>query len=319
MKNRIAALSLALALTVGLCTSAHAAESQTVHATQNAAITVTMDGVPQTFHNEQGGVVLPVTYSGTTYLPVRAVSALAGLGVEWDGATQTVKLTTPETRTPTTSPTDGSADSLASQTVPALLNGSITVTLDGAAQTFYNEQGAVVLPLTYGGTTYLPVRAVCGLVNIPIDWDQATSTVILGGKPAALSGIPEGAKKVTTMEGLFGSIGMEAAGGVFHLNPSLVNYGAGGFSIETAGYSKVVFNIRTADQNTKITVGVRTPDIGKWDTLPRYDVGTVSAGSEKTFSVDATGSTQLSFSIEKDNGLGGTFSECWIYNLYLVQ
>lgn len=180
MKNRIAALSLALALSVGLCAPAQAADSQTVEATLNAGITVTMDGTPQTFHDAQGAVVLPVTYNGTTYLPVRAVSALVGLGVEWEAETQTVKLTTPEDPTPTTSSADGTGNSLTSQTVPALLNGSITVTLDGEAQTFHDAQGAVVLPLTYNGTTYLPVRAVCGLVGLAVEWVQDTGTVKLG-------------------------------------------------------------------------------------------------------------------------------------------
>jgi len=32
----------------------------------------------------------------------------------------------------------------------------------------------------YNGTTYLPIRAVSNMLNIPIEWEAATKTVILG-------------------------------------------------------------------------------------------------------------------------------------------
>lgn len=306
MNNRIAALSLSLALTVGLCTSAHAAESQTVQATQNAAVTVTMDGVPQTFHNEQGGVVLPMTYSGTTYLPVRAVSSLAGLSVEWDGATQTVKLTTPETRTPSTSPTDGSADGLASQTVPALLNGSITVTLDGAAQTFRDAQGTVVLPLTYGGTTYLPVRAVCGLADIPVDWDQTTSTVKLGTKPVNSTVKPAGALTIDSsnsklQDGEFqpdGSIKLECDGML----------GTGGYiKFINTGYTTLTFTVTTRGVSHAVkVVGVDSVD-GDGRLYNRQ-----SGDTTETYTVDISGIKTVTVQV-----FDGSTCDATVTNIYL--
>lgn len=50
----------------------------------NAVVPVGDDGTP----------VLPISYNGTTYLPVRAMGYLLGLGIGWDGATNTVLITT---------------------------------------------------------------------------------------------------------------------------------------------------------------------------------------------------------------------------------
>ncbi len=42
---------------------------------------------------DDGTPVLPISYNGTTYLPVRAMGYLLGLGIGWDHATQTVLIT----------------------------------------------------------------------------------------------------------------------------------------------------------------------------------------------------------------------------------
>jgi hypothetical protein len=58
-------------------------------------VSVTFDGELQTFTDADGGEVFPLIRYGTTYLPVRAVADLAGLGVGWDAETRTVILTSP--------------------------------------------------------------------------------------------------------------------------------------------------------------------------------------------------------------------------------
>lgn len=40
--------------------------------------------------------------------------------------------------------------------------------------------GNPVYPIIYNGTTYLPVRAISNMLDIPVDWDASTKTVILG-------------------------------------------------------------------------------------------------------------------------------------------
>lgn len=66
------------------------------------------------------------------------------------------------------------------QTISALLNRDITVTYNGKAQSFKDVNGNAVYPITYNGTTYLPVRGVSDLLGVAVNWDQASNTVQLG-------------------------------------------------------------------------------------------------------------------------------------------
>ena len=56
-------------------------------------IKVTLDGKKLSLTDANGRAVDPFIINGTTYLPVRAISSGLGLGVDWDGSTSTVKLT----------------------------------------------------------------------------------------------------------------------------------------------------------------------------------------------------------------------------------
>ena len=76
-------------------------------------IQITLDGQPVTPTDANGSTVEPFAIEGTTYLPVRGIANALGLGVEWDGTTQTVKLTTAaqtpanQTGNPSTPPASG--------------------------------------------------------------------------------------------------------------------------------------------------------------------------------------------------------------------
>lgn len=62
--------------------------------------------------------------------------------------------------------------------------GGISLYIDGKLQVPTNVNGDVVEPILYDGTTYLPVRALTGmLTDKPVDWDGATETVYIGTKP----------------------------------------------------------------------------------------------------------------------------------------
>ncbi|WP_217556557.1 stalk domain-containing protein [Paenibacillus sp. GbtcB18] len=66
------------------------------------------------------------------------------------------------------------------QEIKAYLNGSITVKYNGSPVQLQDEQGAVVLPITYDGNTYLPVRSIAKTLNVAVNYDGATNTVLLG-------------------------------------------------------------------------------------------------------------------------------------------
>ena len=74
----------------------------------------------------------------------------------------------------------GASASGALQEIKAYLDPSITIKMEGEAQTFLDAKGNRVYPITYQGSTYLPVRAVAGLAGFEVNWDQATRTVDLG-------------------------------------------------------------------------------------------------------------------------------------------
>lgn len=63
--------------------------------------------------------------------------------------------------------------------VAASINYDITVEFNGEAKALSNVNGKQVYPVLYGGTTYVPIRAIGYLLGLKVDWDQATRTVLL--------------------------------------------------------------------------------------------------------------------------------------------
>ncbi|WP_239618388.1 stalk domain-containing protein [Cohnella mopanensis] len=61
--------------------------------------------------------------------------------------------------------------------IKAYLNSGINFRLDGKPWRPLDDKGKEVLPITYNGTTYLPLRAIANAFNIPITWEGSTQTV----------------------------------------------------------------------------------------------------------------------------------------------
>lgn len=95
MKKHLSASILAVTLAGTLAVGAGAATvAQRVTAEVRPDITVQVDGKTQTLLDKNGDRVYPITYDGTTYLPVRALGGAVGLEVEWNSRTQTVSFYT---------------------------------------------------------------------------------------------------------------------------------------------------------------------------------------------------------------------------------
>lgn len=64
--------------------------------------------------------------------------------------------------------------------------GGISIFVDGRLQVPTDVKGNVVEPLIYAGTTYLPVRAVVGMLSDKaVEWDANTESIYIGLKPGA--------------------------------------------------------------------------------------------------------------------------------------
>lgn len=65
---------------------------QEIKAYLNYGLSVAKDGKVQELKDANGNTVIPITYNDTTYLPVRAISNILGVSVDWDQNTQCVLL-----------------------------------------------------------------------------------------------------------------------------------------------------------------------------------------------------------------------------------
>lgn len=74
----------------------------------------------------------------------------------------------------------GAVAAVNSEEIKAILSYNVKVEYDGKVQTLKDANNKKVYPVTYNGTTYLPVRAVANLFDVPVDWNEETQTVILG-------------------------------------------------------------------------------------------------------------------------------------------
>lgn len=69
------------------------------------------------------------------------------------------------------------------QQIKAYLNGELTIKLDGQTVQLRDANGKQVQPITYQGTTYLPIRAVSDLLDIDVKYDGTEKVVYLGEAP----------------------------------------------------------------------------------------------------------------------------------------
>ena len=177
--KRVGALVLCAALIAGsLAVAAGAAQSSSVTAQLSPNISIVVDGTERTFYNVSGQEVHPITYNGTTYLPIRSIGELMGKNVNWDQSTLTVSLTSPRTADAASGTPDGSASA---RQIAAELHPEYTITVDGTARTFSDANGKAVYPLLYNGSIYLPIRAIGQLMGKTVSWNGTSSTVTLTG------------------------------------------------------------------------------------------------------------------------------------------
>ncbi|KGE19376.1 stalk domain-containing protein [Paenibacillus wynnii] len=77
------------------------------------------------------------------------------------------------------------------QPIKAFLNTTMKFQVNGKPFQLQNDKGAVMAPISYNGSTYLPVRAVSKALGVAIDFNSQSNTIFLGEKGEGVS-IAEG-------------------------------------------------------------------------------------------------------------------------------
>lgn len=175
---------LVLCFILGLSSLCFAA-SEEVTVLINKQVKVSYNETLQEFQNVKGEKVYPITYQGTTYLPIRSISTLFETEIEWDAEENSIYLGQGELDEESAKELEEFVAGTNEEAV-ALLNEDIKIFFEDEEQTFEDVNGNVVYPLSYNGTTYLPVRAVSGLFDLSIAWDGANNAVLISDEPIEL-------------------------------------------------------------------------------------------------------------------------------------
>lgn len=64
--------------------------------------------------------------------------------------------------------------------IRAYLNRGISFEIKGNAWIPTDSSGTPAPPITYDGTTYLPLRVIANALDVPVDYDASTNKVLLG-------------------------------------------------------------------------------------------------------------------------------------------
>lgn len=140
-------------------------------------LTLRVDGMRVYTLNEQQAEVPAILYKGSFYLPVRTAGEWTGKNVAWNNATRTVSLNGSVTSVfHTALPTKSAYTYNYGEKVQITPRKDLTITVDGAVQTFKTTSGTQIYPLLYRGTTYLPLRSVAGLIHMQPAWRNASKT-----------------------------------------------------------------------------------------------------------------------------------------------
>nr|WP_256124192.1 copper amine oxidase N-terminal domain-containing protein [Paenibacillus chitinolyticus] len=132
-----------------------------------------------------------ILYEGTTYLPIRDLANLLGLSVNYYGAAQTAYIgQLPAGEVPDEvidewekQGSDESTDTDAAAGTLVRGGGTIDVYLDRVQVKVHGERIAASTFL-YDGTTYVPMRAACDIVELPVNYYGPSSTAYIGKVPA---------------------------------------------------------------------------------------------------------------------------------------
>ena len=188
--------------------------------------------------------------------------------------------------------------------ISALLNYGITIKYNGMAQEFTDATGARVYPISFNGTTYLPVRAVSNLVNLPVEWSSEENTVYLGktGGPIDVTTLPTQTTKYSWIIKDAAELVISGSDANMTFNSGLVfdiwNHGMSTSKdrvmyFPTNGKSTLKFTSWTNANDT--TVYVYDQD---YNVIDKFEM---QAGQFKTKTLDISGYSKIAFGANTDD------------------
>lgn len=169
-----------IALLIFSIVPAYGSEAEPAQAAITPDITVMVDKEIQIFYDGSGNTVYPISYNGTTYLPVRSIGAMLGKNIQWNDSDKTIYIEGSITEPQSNYKTAETSSDLYSAKVSITIRPDITIKIDGNTQSFTDGNGAAVYPLSYNWTTYLPVRSVGSVLGKDVNWDNSERTIYIG-------------------------------------------------------------------------------------------------------------------------------------------
>lgn len=195
--------------------------------------------------------------------------------------------------------TAGAFASTKLQEIKAHLDGELKIRAFGQIIPLKDGNGQTVLPITYKGVTYLPVRSVSSLLNVPVSYNAAAKEVVIGGSGGGSQQANVPVTKEDFNNTLYSKdpaqtkLGGKDYGEVLYSGPdSRIKYTS--FS-PNGKYSKLVLQFAAIDQDVE---GIEIRDIDTNALLKKVEKITSSSGLQ-TIEVAIKGVKNISIDVKQ--------------------
>lgn len=201
LNKKLLGVAVATSLAVGMVGGAAASGmARQITASLDSGISIVYNNQKQDMKDASGNAVYPISYNGTTYVPVRAVSTIFGQAVDWDAATETIYLGTREVQ-----PIDLTTRMGAGNDYCWKIADATELTVDGsdAKATYKSGVHRVIWNSTMSSSAYtlLPI-ATKGMTTVSFTaWSDIDANVlVLTEKGDTIASVPVSAGSLVTKE-----------------------------------------------------------------------------------------------------------------------